>query len=147
MLNSEQLREILPHSYPFLLLDQVENIEPGHSLTAIKNITANEWPFTSGLERSSHYPETLLIEAAAQAALVLYRANAPAGPAKPAFIGKVKAEFFSQVAVGDQVSLNVRSSRVIGTGGYSDVEISVGEDKKAEVTAFYSIQPSLSSRA
>jgi len=70
MLDYEQLKKILPQAYPFLLIDRVENIQPGQSLTATKNITANEWPFTEGRERVQHYPETLLIEAAAQAALV-----------------------------------------------------------------------------
>ena len=139
MLDHSQLKAILPQAYPFLLLDRVENFQPGESLLAIKNITANEWPFTSGLECPRHYPETLLIEAAAQAALVLYRVNHQDSPVKPAFIGKVKAEFFSQVNVGDQVSLNVKSSRIFGAGGYSDIEISVAAEKKAEITAFYSI--------
>ncbi len=70
MFDHRQLNLILPQSYPFLLLDRVESFQPGESLVAIKNITANEWPFTNGLECSQHYPETLLIEAAAQAALV-----------------------------------------------------------------------------
>jgi 3-hydroxyacyl-[acyl-carrier-protein] dehydratase len=72
MLDNNQLKKILPHAYPFVLLDRVERYIPGQSLVAIKNITANEWPFLESPERLEHYPETLLIEAAAQAALVLY---------------------------------------------------------------------------
>lgn len=139
MLDNNQLKKILPHAYPFVLLDRVERYIPGQSLVAIKNITANEWPFLESLERLEHYPETLLIEAAAQAALVLYRAPRQDSSARPAFIGKVKADFFSPVNVGDQVSINVKSSRAIGNGGYSDVEVLVNDEKKADITAFYSI--------
>ncbi len=139
MLDNSQLKMILPHAYPFLLLDRVEHYTPGESLVAIKNITANEWPFSQSPERLEHYPETLLIEAAAQAALVLYRVNQHDASAKPAYIGKVKADFFSPVNVGDQLSIKVKSSRVFGTGGYSDVEVLVKDEKKADITAFYSI--------
>ena len=72
MLDNNQLKKILPHAYPFVLLDRVERYIPGQSLVAIKKITANEWQFLESPERLEHYPETLLIEAAAQAALVLY---------------------------------------------------------------------------
>lgn len=140
MLDQLELQKILPQAYPFLLIDRVENVQPGQSLVAIKNITSDEWPLMKCSERLSHYPEALLIEAAAQAALVLYRANHQEQSApKPVFIGKVKAEFFSQVHVGDKVLLNVKSSRTFGNGGYSDVEILVESEKKADVTAFYSI--------
>ncbi len=139
MLDSCQLKKILPHAYPFLLLDSVEKYVAGQSLTAIKNITANEWPFSQSPERLEHYPETLLIEAAAQAALVLYRAAQTDSSVKLAFIGKVKADFFSPVNAGDQLSINVKSSRVFGNGGYSDVEVLVKDEKKADITAFYSI--------
>lgn len=139
MLDYRQLKKFLPQAYPFLLLDYVEHYTPGQSLVAVKNITANEWPFSDCRCEIEHYPETLLIEAAAQAALVLYKVNQPDSPAKPAFIGKVKADFFSPVNVGDQVSIAVKSSRIFGNGGFSDVEVLVNEEKKADITAFYSI--------
>ncbi len=139
MLDNSQLKKILPHAYPFLLLDRVEEYCPGESLVAIKNITANEWPFSQSNQQTQHYPETLLIEAAAQAALVLYRFNQKAISAKPAFIGKVKADFFSSVNLGDQMAIHVKSSRIFGTGGFSDVEVLVKNEKKADITAFYSV--------
>ena len=69
-LTHQELRKILPQAHPFMMIDRVVDIKKGKSLTAIKNITANEWPFLSNL---NHFPETLLIEAATQAALVLYK--------------------------------------------------------------------------
>lgn len=96
ILEYNELKEILPHAYPFLLIDRVIEVKKGESLTAIKNITANEWccngaesgawpsvPAVSDsagegrahLSQSHIFPEVLLIEAAAQAALVLYRVS------------------------------------------------------------------------
>lgn len=67
-LNSNQIVQILPQSYPFLMIDRVVDFRKGESLTAIKNITGNEWFFDDQSCRSEVFPETLLIEAAAQAA-------------------------------------------------------------------------------
>lgn len=91
-LNSNQIAQILPQSYPFLMLDRVVDFKKGESLTAVKNITGNEWVFCSPLTpfganpepsrrdegqpcQTGVFPETLLIEAAAQAAILFYRAE------------------------------------------------------------------------
>ncbi len=73
MLTHNDLKQILPQAYPFLMIDRVEEYIEGKSLIAIKNITADEWFFQNHedpLNTTQHFPETLLIEAAAQAALV-----------------------------------------------------------------------------
>ncbi len=99
-LNSSQIAAILPQSYPFLMIDRVVDFQKGESLTAVKNITGNEWmfgspvePFGANPERrpstafgpsrrvegwcrpSNIFPETLLIEAAAQAAILFMPPN------------------------------------------------------------------------
>ena len=72
-LNSNQIAKILPQSYPFLMIDRVVDFKKGESLTAIKNITGNEWFFDDQSCKTGVFPETLLIEAAAQAAILFYR--------------------------------------------------------------------------
>ncbi len=70
ILTHQDLKKILPQAYPFLLIDRVTDYKEGESLTAVKNITANEWPFEAVADENlsnSHVPETLLIESAAQA--------------------------------------------------------------------------------
>ena len=68
MLSNVEIREIIPHRYPFLLVDKVLELDPGKSIVAIKNVSANE-PFFQG-----HFPDfpimpgVLIIEALAQAA-------------------------------------------------------------------------------
>ncbi len=68
MLTNKEIRELLPHRYPFLLVDKVIELEPGKKVVAIKNVSSNE-PFFQG-----HFPEypimpgVLIVEALAQAA-------------------------------------------------------------------------------
>lgn len=68
MMNNMEIRNIIPHRFPFLLVDKVIEVEPGKSITAIKNVTANE-PFFQG-----HFPDypvmpgVLICEALAQTA-------------------------------------------------------------------------------
>src|SRR3989338_8135555 len=69
-LNSSQIAAILHQSYPFLMIDRVVDFKKGESLTAIKNITGNEWVFEGQPCQTGVFPETLLIEAAAQAAIL-----------------------------------------------------------------------------
>ena len=66
LLNSNQIQEIIPHRYPFMLVDRVIELEEGVKATGIKNVTANE-PFFQGHFPSEHVmPGVLIIEALAQ---------------------------------------------------------------------------------
>lgn len=73
-LNSLQIQEImalLPHRYPFLLIDRVLDYTPGESLTAIKNVTINEPIFTGHFPGMPIFPGVLILEALAQATGIL----------------------------------------------------------------------------
>ncbi len=157
-LDSNQIAQILPQAYPFLMLDRVVDFKKGESLTAIKNITGNEWIFEghrrppAGQESpwgaTNIFPETLLIEAAAQAAILFYRLNNGESLASSSriFLGQAKAEFARPAHAGDQLVLKTLSGKMIKTGGYMDVRASVQEEKIADVQIFYSLRPSSDSR-
>ncbi|GAB2934551.1 3-hydroxyacyl-ACP dehydratase FabZ [Rheinheimera gaetbuli] len=73
-LNSLQIQEImalLPHRYPFLLIDKVLDFTPGESLTALKNVTINEPIFTGHFPGMPIFPGVLILEALAQATGIL----------------------------------------------------------------------------
>lgn len=73
-LNSLEIQEImalLPHRYPFLLIDRVIDFTPGESLTAIKNVTINEPIFTGHFPGMPIFPGVLILEALAQATGIL----------------------------------------------------------------------------
>lgn len=139
-LNSTQIAQILPQSYPFLMIDRVVDFKKGESLTAIKNITGNEWFFEGQSCQAGAFPETLLIEAAAQAAILFYRLNnEERSITSRIFLGQAKAEFARPAHAGDQLILKTLSGKMLKTGGYMDVRASVKEEKIADVQIFYSL--------
>ncbi len=142
-LDHQQLSKILPHAFPFLLIDRVIDYKKGEYLIAEKLVTSNEWAFGESNHSISCFPETLLIEAAAQAALVLYRATRSSDDHKNSLfvLGKIKSEFFQSVTAGDQIQLHVSVGKMIATGGYSDVKVRRGNEEIASLELFYSVRP------
>ena len=149
----------MPHAYPFLLLDRVVEVKKGESLVAVKNITANEWCFAeenSSLQQSipssardlvfqnqgAIFPEVLLIEAAAQAALVLYEVSkVKPGDRKPIYkFGQAKAEFIKSVSIGDQLQIKTTATKMFERLGYMDNSMYVDNDKIADIRILYSVE-------
>jgi len=141
-LNSNQIAKILPQSYPFLMIDRVVDFKKGESLTAIKNITGNEWVFEGQPCQTGAFPETLLIEAAAQAALILYHlSKIKEGEKHPRYIlGKLQAEFKTAVFVGDQLEIKAYATKLLYTGGYSDVEITVKSSFVSKMLLIFGVE-------
>ncbi len=71
-LDCSEILKIIPHRYPFVLLDRVEELEPGKSAVGIKNVTINEPYFTGHFPTEPIVPGVLLIESLAQLAAVMY---------------------------------------------------------------------------
>ncbi len=134
-IDSAQLREILPQSYPFLMIDRVTECEKGKSLTAIKNITVDEWN-----SEGCSFPETLILEAASQAALVLYHISKNKDGEHPQyFLGRMSADFLKPVVTGDQLQIKA-SAKMLEMGGYSDIEISVNGQTVTNLEIVYSVK-------
>ena len=99
---------MLPHRYPFLLIDRVLEYEEGKSLVAIKNVTYNEPFFQGHFPGLKVMPGVLLIEAVAQAGGILLYLSIPDPEKKLVFLSKIdKAKFRKPVIPGDQVRLEV----------------------------------------
>lgn len=108
--------EMLPHRYPFLLIDKVIAFEPGKSLTAIKNVTVNEPYFQGHFPGNPVMPGVLILEALAQASGVLVQLSAPHDPnLHPLYyLVKIdKARFSKIVRPGDQLHLEVQQKRMV----------------------------------
>ena len=135
------LEKILPHAYPFLLIDKVEDYRVHEWLMAVKNVTGNEWQQERESSLSQHFPETLLIEAAAQAALVLYHVSKVcAGQRRPKyFLGRSKAEFNREVRVGETLNIRVSSGKLMDSGGYADARLSVGQFNVAQMELIFKV--------
>lgn len=107
MLDIQQIKEILPHRYPFLLVDKIVEVEEGKRAVGIKNVTINE-PFFSG-----HYPDypvmpgVLIVEALAQVGGAAMLQKEEMKGKLPLFAGIDKCRFKKQVRPGDQLQLEV----------------------------------------
>ncbi len=105
MLNSSEIQKIIPHRYPFLLIDTILEFEPGKKAIGVKNVTANEWFFQGHFPENPIMPGVLIVEALAQVACV-------AGLSLEIYKGKVgiftgieSMKFRRQVVPGDTLIL------------------------------------------
>lgn len=105
-LNSNQIQEILPHRYPFLLVDRILECEPGQSARGIKCVTANEMHFLGHFPQKHVMPGVLIIEALAQVGAVSILTEEE-NKGKIVLFGGIKnARFRQQVIPGDVLELS-----------------------------------------
>lgn len=105
------IRRLLPHRYPILLVDRVSDIVPGKSLTGIKNITANEPQFMGHFPDNPIMPGVYIIEAMAQAAGLLAFVTEDIVPDENSayyLVGVDKARFRHPVVPGDQLRMEIK---------------------------------------
>jgi len=110
-LDIQEIKEILPHRYPFLLVDKVLAYEPRDFLTAIKNVTYNEPCFQGHFPEMTIFPGVLIIEAMAQAAALLGFISMDQKPQAGSvyyLVGVDKARFKKTVHPGDQIALDIK---------------------------------------
>jgi 3-hydroxyacyl-[acyl-carrier-protein] dehydratase len=133
-LDIHDILRLLPHRYPFLLVDRVLECRPGESIRALKNVTFNE-PFFSGhFPGRPVMPGVMIVEALAQAAGILAFVTAGVVPDHATrfyFVGIDKARFRKPVFPGDQLLLNVQLERALkGIWRFSSTAV-VGENEVA----------------
>lgn len=129
-LDISKVMELLPHRYPFLLIDRVVEIEPGQSLSAIKNVTINEPFFQGHFPNQPVMPGVLILEAMAQATgLLAFTEMGDAHKSKLyMLVGIDKSRFRGQVVPGDQLILNISLKRNMrGIGMYKCQALVEGE--------------------
>ena len=104
-----QIQEILPHRYPFLLVDKILQIEPGKRIVGLKNVTINEAFFQGHFPGQPIMPGVLVIEAMAQVGgvLLMRTLNASAEKKMFYFTGIDRAKFRKPVLPGDQLTFEI----------------------------------------
>ncbi|HTC26802.1 3-hydroxyacyl-ACP dehydratase FabZ [Dyella sp.] len=117
----EQIQQLLPHRYPFLLVDRVIEFVPDKSVVTIKNVTINEPFFNGHFPGHPVMPGVLIVEAMAQSAGLLTQLSARSKGGSPSslfYLAKVdNARFNAPVIPGDQLRMEVRLKRLLRNMG------------------------------
>ncbi|RLB22629.1 MAG: 3-hydroxyacyl-[acyl-carrier-protein] dehydratase FabZ [Deltaproteobacteria bacterium] len=134
--------QILPHRYPFLLVDRIIEMEKGKRVVGIKNVTANEPFFQGHFPGNPIMPGVLIVEAMAQVGGVLARLSVPGameeeGEANIYFMAMDKVKFRRPVIPGDQIRFELEALRTGSRVWKMAGKAFVGRDlvAEAEITA------------
>ncbi|MDD3146137.1 MAG: bifunctional UDP-3-O-[3-hydroxymyristoyl] N-acetylglucosamine deacetylase/3-hydroxyacyl-ACP dehydratase [Candidatus Riflebacteria bacterium] len=125
MMYIEEIKTILPHRYPFLLVDRIISIVPGESIIGIKNVTANEEFFNGHFPGKPVMPGVLMVEAMAQVAGVLFLSQPEHKGKTPFFCGIDKVRFRRPVVPGDRLEFHIKVLKVRGSTGKVEAEARV----------------------
>jgi 3-hydroxyacyl-[acyl-carrier-protein] dehydratase len=136
-LGPAEIRDLIPHRYPFLLVDRIEELEPGVRAVGIKNVSQNE-PFFQG-----HFPDypvmpgVLIIEAMAQVGAVGVMAGGEHEGKLALFAGIDAVRFRRQVLPGDVLRMEVEVERLKGHVGRGKGRATVGDERVCEAQLMF----------
>jgi len=117
MLDIMQIKEIIQHRYPFLLIDRILEVEDGKRAVGIKNVSANEPFFNGHFPSYPVMPGVLIVEALAQVGAVAMLRQEEYKGRLAFFAGIDNCRFKKQVVPGDQLRLEVEITRIRGSVG------------------------------
>jgi len=139
-LDVNEIQRIIPHRYPFLLVDAVLELEPGKRIVGIKNVTINEPFFAGHFPGAPVMPGVLIIEAMAQVGAILVLRDLPDRESKLLyFAGIDQVRFRQPVVPGNQLKLVVEILKLRPRYGKLKGEAYVGEALVAEAEVLSSI--------
>lgn len=139
MLQADDIEAIIPHRYPFLLVDRIIEIEDGKSAVGIKSVTANEWFFEGHFPGRKVMPGVLIVEALAQVAAVTMLKGREADGKSPVFAGIDSLKFRRPVRPGDQLRLEFEVERMRGPYGRGSVRATVDGELAVEGTISFAL--------
>lgn len=141
MLNVDEIKQIIPHRYPFLLVDKILEVEEGVRAVGIKNVTANEEFFNGHFPDFPVMPGVLIVEALAQVgavAMLIKEENR----GRLAFFGGIdNCRFKRQVRPGDTLRLEVEMTRVRGSIGKGKGVATVDGEVACELEMTFALGP------
>lgn len=117
MLDTQKIKEIIKHRYPFLLVDQILELEEGKRAIGIKNVTVNEYFFNGHFPNYPVMPGVLIVEALAQVSAVVMLTKEGNQGRLGLLAGIDNCRFKQQVKPGDQLRLEVEITRLKGPIG------------------------------
>jgi 3-hydroxyacyl-[acyl-carrier-protein] dehydratase len=140
LMDVNEIQRIIPHRYPFLLVDAITELEPGKRIVGIKNVTINEAFFAGHFPGAPVMPGVLIIEAMAQVGAILVLKDIPDREKKLLFFAGIDQVRFRQPVVpGNQLRLAVEILRLRSRYGKLKGEAYVGDTLVAEAEVLSSI--------
>ena len=131
------IRELIPHRYPFLLVDRIEEVEPGVRAVGVKNVTQNEPYFEGHFPDYPVMPGVLIVEALAQVGAVGVMAKEEFRGKLALFAGIDGVRFRRQVIPGDVLRLEVEISHLRGVAGRGKGSATVNGERVCEADLMF----------
>lgn len=141
LLTAEQIQQILPHRYPFLLVDRITEVEEGKRAVGIKNVSINEPFFNGHFPGYPVMPGVLIIEAMAQVGGVALLSSDDFKGRLAFLTGIDNARFKRQVVPGDQLHIEVEFTKIRGTMGKGHAKATVDGELASEADILFAIGP------
>lgn len=142
-LDFEEIKELIPQRFPFIMIDRILEIEPGKYAVAVKNISGNDMVFLGHFPDKAIMPGALILEAMAQTAIILFAAGKKIGSEfnKPVYyFGSVKARFLHPAVPGDQMIIRVENVKSLPNGAFVSAEALVEGKKITEAELVFSVK-------
>lgn len=141
MMYIDQIQNLLPHRYPFLLVDRIEEIESGKKIVGLKNVTMNEEFFQGHYPDHPIMPGVLIVESMAQVGGFLMMQDLDSPEEKiPFFAGIDKARFRRPVVPGDQLRIVAEMVKSRGRIAKISAKAYVNEEVAAEAELMFALQ-------
>ena len=136
VMDINEIMSIIPHRQPFLLIDRVEKMEEGKSITALKNVSYNEPFFAGHFPQEPVMPGVLIVEAMAQACAVAILSMEPFH-GKTGYFGAIKnVKFKRKVVPGDTLRLELEIDKLKRNIGIGHGTAYVGDEVACQVEQF-----------
>jgi beta-hydroxyacyl-ACP dehydratase FabZ len=140
-LDTLEIQKIIPHRFPFLLIDKVLDVIPNEKLVAIKNISVNEHFFVGHFPGEKVMPGVLIIEAMAQAGCVyFYYSKSMQDKDLTYYLAKVSTKFHKPVVPGDQLKIEVTTIKMMSKAGFLATKAFVKDELVAEAEIGFGIK-------
>ena len=140
-LDIREIQKIIPHRFPFLLIDKVIELEPNKKLVAIKNVSINEHFFTGHFPQEKVMPGVLIVEAMAQAGCIyFYYSKNMQGKDLIYYLAKMTAKFMAPVRPGDQLRMEIQTVKLMPKVGFLKGQAFVQDKVVAEAEIGFGIK-------
>ncbi|HHT9137724.1 MAG TPA: 3-hydroxyacyl-ACP dehydratase FabZ [Candidatus Wunengus sp. YC60] len=143
MILFEEIRTLLPQKYPFLFIDRVVTFEEGKKIVCVKNVSGNEPVFVGHFPDFAIMPGVLIIEAMAQASIILFRKSLPTqqNDKNTVFLlaSVNNARFTKPVFPGDQLFIEIIVEKIVSKGAIVQATVKVEEKTVAKASLTFGI--------